>query len=138
MHLCRHASSVYLCTKVILHGYISLDNSSWPTTRATGKEILLHVVLYLARSWFISQEKWVDSEFACYINIIFVNVMLSHFYVFWTSKSQKNFPLGLCHGPAERLTATLRAPCALCTMHMFHAQLILAPPALQMLTFFRY
>ena len=71
-----------------------LHNSSRLTTAAAGWEILLHVVLYSSRSRFISQEKWVGSEFACFvktINIIFVNVIMRSFYVFGMLKSQTIF-----------------------------------------------
>ena len=63
---------IYLQTSVILLRLIFLRNSSRPTTTATGCEILLHVVLYSARSRYISQEKWVGSEFACFVRLSIV------------------------------------------------------------------
>ena len=47
---------VYLCACVILQGQISLHNANRPTTKTTGCEILLYVVLYSTRSWYISRK----------------------------------------------------------------------------------
>ena len=49
-------ASMYNCESVILQGWISLFNVSRSTMKATGYVILLYVVLYSARSWYISQE----------------------------------------------------------------------------------
>ena len=48
---------VCLYVIVILQGYLFLRNGSQPTTIATGREILLHVILYSAMSLIISQKK---------------------------------------------------------------------------------
>ena len=47
---------VYLRAIVIFHRQISLCNASRPTKKATGCEILLCVVLYLARSYILSRK----------------------------------------------------------------------------------
>ena len=55
---------VYLHAIVILQGYLFLRNASQPTTKATGCEILLYVILYSAMSRIISQKKQVGFELA--------------------------------------------------------------------------
>ena len=129
MNLCRLAFpcfvGVYLRTSVILHGSLSLRNPSQPTTTTTGFEILLHVVLYLATSWYISQEKWFGFEFACFVrlSIVFFNVNLSFFMSFGHQKAKKFWgalspdpPLGLYHGLAWGLTINSRPPATFCIM----------------------
>ena len=103
------------------------------------------MVLYSARSGYISQEKWVGSEFACIVRLSlgFFECYLSRFYIFWTSKSQKIIvdspPLIPYQGPAIDLLGGLQHPpdpqllFALCA---FHAHIIWAPLALPMSTFF--
>ena len=54
--------SVYLHVSATLQGQISLRNSSRPTTKTTGWEVLVCMVLYSVRSWYISQEKQVHYE----------------------------------------------------------------------------
>ena len=56
------SAGVYLRASVIFRGYISLRNASRLTSKATGCEILLYVVLYSAMSWCISQGKQVGHE----------------------------------------------------------------------------
>ena len=51
LHLCKYVTVHYI--------YVSMFH---PTTKATGYEILLYVLLYSARSWYISQEKQVGYE----------------------------------------------------------------------------
>ena len=53
---------VYFSASVILQGEITLRNANRPTANAAGYEILSYVVLYSARSWYISQEKQVVCE----------------------------------------------------------------------------
>ena len=134
-----------------------LHNSSRLTTTAAGWEILLHVVLYSARSRYISQEKWVGSEFACFvktINIIFVNVIMRSFYVFGMLKRQTifkgfspwNSKKALPWTRRWKLTAPppphppfpIRPSAAFCATLMFHAPIIWAPLALPKSTFFLY
>ena len=134
-----------------------LHNSSRLTTAAAGWEILLHVVLYSARSRYISQEKWVGSEFACFvkaINIIFVNVIMRSFYVFGMLKSQTifkgfspwNSKKALPWTRRWKLTAPppphppfpIRPSAAFCATLVFHAPIIWAPLALPKSTFFLY
>ena len=55
---------VYLNAIVILQGYLFFRNASQPTTKATGCEILLYVILYSAMSRIISQKKQVGFELA--------------------------------------------------------------------------
>ena len=92
-----------------------LCNSSRPTMMATGCQILLCVVLYSARSWYISQEKWVGSEFACFVrlSIVFFECYFKPFLCLFNVKKPKKIlgpcppkpPPGPCHEPARRLTA---------------------------------
>ena len=92
---------------------------------ATGCEILLHGVLYLARSWYISQEKWVGSEFACFVrlSIVFFKCYFKPFLCLLDIKKPKKF-LGLCpsepppwpcHGPTRGLTSPPRPPATFCS-----------------------
>ena len=53
---------VYLHAIVILQGYLLLRNASQPTTKATGREILLYVILYSAMSRIMSQKKQVGLQ----------------------------------------------------------------------------
>ena len=53
---------VYLHGSVIFQGKISLRNAIQPTKKATGCEILLYVVLYVARIRYITHEKQVGYE----------------------------------------------------------------------------
>ena len=57
---------------------------------ATGCQILLCVVLYSARSWYISQEKWVGSEFACFVrlSIVFFECYFKPFLSFGCQKNK--------------------------------------------------
>ena len=55
---------VYLHAIVILQGYLFLRNASQPTTKATGCQILLYVILYSAMGRIISQKKQVGFELA--------------------------------------------------------------------------
>ena len=57
-------------------------------------EILLHVVLYLAKSRCISQEKWNDSEFACLVrlSIVFFECYFKPFLCLLDVKKPKYFP----------------------------------------------
>ena len=116
MHLCRLVFpcfvGIYLRTSVILHGLISFRNSSrlpWQ----------LSVRFYsMARSRYISPEKWGGSEFACFVrlSIVFFECYFKPFlYVFWTSKSQKIWgeglrPLSPHQGPAMDLLRGLQLP----------------------------
>ena len=133
MHYCRLAFlcifGVYLCTKVILHGQISLHNSSWPSMTATGCEILLHVILYLARSQYISQEKGVDLEFPCFVRlpVVFFECYLKLLLCFMDVEKPNHFP-------TRALPWTSQTP--RCIMHMFHAHVIWVPSGLPMSTFF--
>ena len=54
--------NVYLHAIVILQGYLFLHNASQPTTKATGWEIFLYVILYSVMSRIISQKKQVGFE----------------------------------------------------------------------------
>ena len=53
---------VYLHAIVILQGYLFLRNASQPTTKATGCEILLYVILNSAMSRIMSQKKQVGFQ----------------------------------------------------------------------------
>ena len=55
---------VYLHAIVILQGYLFLRNASQPTTKVTGCEIFLHVILHSAMNRIISQKKQVGFEMA--------------------------------------------------------------------------
>ena len=55
---------VYLHAIVILQGYLFLRNASQPTTKVTGCEISLHVILHSAMNRIISQKKQVGFEMA--------------------------------------------------------------------------
>ena len=55
---------VYLHAIVILQGYLFLRNASQSTTKATGCEVLLYVILYSATSRIISYKKQVGFELA--------------------------------------------------------------------------
>ena len=118
------------------------DGSSTAVAECRRKFRELHMVLCSASSWYISQEKWVGSEFACFVTlsiVFFECYSFSCFYVLWTSKSQKHFgdftpwaptraPVGdLQHSPDPQLLFVI---CA------FHAHIIWAPSALPILTFF--
>ena len=48
----------------ILQEYLFLRNASQPSTKATGCEMFLYVILYSAMSRIISQEKQVGFELA--------------------------------------------------------------------------
>ena len=83
---------VYLHAIVILQGYLLLRNASQPTTKATGCEILLYVILYSAMSRIISQKK--TGRFCTGIafqamNIVF-NAIVTHLIAL---KARKN---GFC------------------------------------------
>ena len=54
----------YLHAILILQGYLFLRNASQQITKATGREILLYVILYSAMSRNISQKKQVDFDLA--------------------------------------------------------------------------
>ena len=78
---------VYLWASVILQGQISLHNASQPTTKATGCEILLYVVLYSTRSWYISRKNGLVRNGYSF---------LSHEYSFFNVIVSRLIPLGLC------------------------------------------
>ena len=92
-------------------------------------EILLHVLLCLARSWYISQKKWVDSEFPCFFRllIVFFECYFKPLLFFEHGKAKTFSSPGLCHGPGPP-----RPPAAFCPMHMFHANIIQVSSALPM------
>ena len=117
---------------------------------AAGCEILLHLVLCMARSQYISQEKWVGSEsayfiqlsivflfFECYFNLLLCLLHVKIQNVFrgfapWTSKSA--LPR-ICWGRAYS-TPSSRSPAAFRATLVFQAHIIWASLALQMSTFF--
>ena len=89
-------------------------------------EILLHVLLYLARSWYISQEKWVDSEFPCFFRLLIV-LFECYFKPLLNMKKPKHF---LHQGSAMDLA--LPDPQLLFALCMFHADIIQVSSALPM------
>ena len=109
-----------LCLNIPLHKCniawsISLRNSGQPTTMTTGCEILLGVVLYLARSWYISQEIGLAQNLHAFwqaVCSIFL-ILIEAVFMSWATKSQK----GLCHGPA----GGLQTPAPFCSTSIFHA-----------------
>ena len=96
----------------------------------------------------ILARKRFGSEFACFVrlSIVFLNVILSRFYVFWTSKSQKIWgeglrplspPPGPCYGSATGLTAARGFQTPSCfALRAFHAHIVWASPVLPTSTFF--
>ena len=60
----------------------------------TGCEILFHVVLYMARSWYISQEKVVDLELPCFVRLplLFLECYLKLVLCFWDVRKPKYYP----------------------------------------------
>ena len=83
---------------------------------ATGCEILLHVVSYSARSRYISLEKWIGSEFACFvrISIALFECYFKQFLCLLDVKKPKNFwrlrPLSSHQGPAMDPLGGLQHP----------------------------
>ena len=130
---------IYLRTSVILHGLISFRNSSrlpWQ----------LSVRFYsMARSRYISPEKWGGSEFACFVrlSIVFFECYFKPFLCLLDVKKPKHFlgllPLSPHLGPAMDSLGGLQNPQdlqLLFALRAFHAHIIWAPSALPMSTFF--
>ena len=82
--------------------------ASRPTTKVTGYEILLYVLLYSARSWYINQEKLVGYELLYLLRpwilfFFFFDAIVSHLIAVKLLRSQKfsdllalESPPGLC------------------------------------------
>ena len=146
MRLCRLVFpcfvGIYLRTSVILHGLISFRNSSrlpWQ----------LSVRFYsMARSRYISPEKWGGSEFACFVrlSIVFFECYFKPFLCLLDVKKPKNLgggtpppepPPGPCYGSATGLTAARGFQTPSCfALRAFHAHIVWASPALPMSIFF--
>ena len=94
----------------------SFHNFSRPSTTETGREILLRV-LYSAWSQCPSQEKWVDSEFACFVrlSIVFFECYFKLFLCL-LEKAKKFSPPGFCHEP--RPAAAFCAVCVWCSYNL--------------------
>ena len=105
--------------------------------RTTGCEILFYMVLYLTRSQYISQEKWVGYEFACFVklSIVFFECYFKPFLCFFTFSGVLTHEpsKGLCQEPIGGLT--VRPPAAFCAS-LFYAHIIWALLVLPMSTFF--
>ena len=130
-----HFVSTCIHTKVILHGQIPIHNSSQPSAMVNGCKILLHVVLYSTRGWYINQVKWIDSEFACFVrlSIVFLEYVFQPFLFFGHQKAKI---FSLTGGLTATYTAYSNFIAAFLAMHMFHAHIIWVPSMQPMPTFF--
>ena len=97
--------------------------------RQLGVEILLHAVLYMARSRYISQEKRVDLELPCFVRlpVVFLECYLKLFLCFLDVKKPK-------HCANRALPWTPRPLATFGIMHMFHAHIIWMSSVLPMST----
>ena len=77
---------------------MSLSNASQPNTKVTGCEILLYVVLYSAKSWYISQKKQLGYELVQLFRpwIYFFNVIVSYLIALKTLKGENFWDFSPC------------------------------------------
>ena len=84
---------VYLCANVILQRWVSLPNASGPNMKATECKIILSLILYSARSWYIiSQENRLVIHLYSFLGqeYSFLNTIHSILFIFNTINTMQS------------------------------------------------